>query len=457
VKSTAMPDPEPPGRRVLIISPHWPPVNAPDMQRARMSLPHYRTYGWEPIVLTVDDRWQDGVREPELSQTISPDVEVHRSWAFPPAWSYLFGVGNLGLRAWLGLLFKGTRLIRQRQVDLVFFTNTQFVTFPLGRLWLRLYGVPYVLDVQDPWRTDYYQRAGSRRPPGGWKYQVARAMAWMLEGWSFRRAGGVMSVSPSYLDDLRGRYPWFQQIPSAIIGFGASHEDLAKAVALPMPTYHFHKEHGELNFIYTGASGPVMPHALTVLFDGLRLYREQFPEKARRLRFHFLGTSYVAPGKGKNSVLPFAEICGVADQVAEIPHRLGHLECLRLQKDADVLLLPGSSDLAYSPSKFYPYYLAGRPILSLVFKDSVMEKLLQESNCSVMIKFRENEPKDAAHAALAKFFDDALAGFPPGSLPQRNDAFFNQHYLAETLTRAQCDLFNCALISHHGRSVTHTP
>jgi hypothetical protein len=66
-----------------------------------------------------------------------------------------------------------------------------------------------------------------------------------------------------------------------------------------------------------------------------------------------------------------------------------------------------------------------------------------------MIRFRENEPKDAAHAALATFFDDALAGFPPGTLPQRNDTFFNQHYLAEALTRAQCDLFNRARMPYH--------
>lgn len=447
MKFAVMPDPEQPLRRVLIVSPHWPPVNAPDMQRARMSLPYYRVYGWEPIVLAVDDRWQDGVREPELQQTIPPDTGIHRAAALPSAWTRWLGVTNLGLRAWIGLFLKGRRLIRKHQIDLVFFTNTQFVTFTLGRLWLRLCGVPYVLDLQDPWRTDYYERPGSRRPPGGWKYQVARAMAWLLEGWSFRRAGGIISVSPSYLDDLRTRYPWFARIPSAVIGFGASREDLGTAATMLPPTYSYPREHGELNILYTGASGPVMPHSLTVLFDGLRLYRERFPERARRLRFHFLGTSYVAPGQGKCSVLPFAEKCGVADQVAEIPHRLGHLECLRLQRDADILLLPGSSDLAYSPSKLYPYYLADRPILALVFKDSVMEKLLDELSCAVMVRFRINEAKDSAHAALATFFDAALAGFPPGSLPKRDDTFFNQHYLAETLSGMQSELFNRALAS----------
>jgi hypothetical protein len=303
-----------------------------------------------------------------------------------------------------------------------------------------------VFDLQDPWRTDYYERTGSRPPPGGWKYQVARFIAWLCEGWSFRRMSAMMSVSPNYLDDLRARYPWFKNIPVEVIGFGASSEDLACSATV-RPSHTYNHASNELHVLYTGASGPVMPHSLTVLFTALRLYRDRAPERARRFRFHFLGTSYVAPGQGKPSVLPVAETCGVADQVEEVPHRLGHLECIRLQHDADILLLPGSSDLAYSPSKIYPYYLANRPILALVFKNSVMEGLVRTLNCAVIVNFAENESKDAAHAAIADFFDSALAGFPAGSLPQRNDAFFNENYLAETLTRRQCDLFNRALAS----------
>ena len=53
-------------KKLLIVSPHFPPINAPDMQRIRMSLPYYRKCGWDPVVLTVDDDLQDGVREPGL-------------------------------------------------------------------------------------------------------------------------------------------------------------------------------------------------------------------------------------------------------------------------------------------------------------------------------------------------------------------------------------------------------
>ncbi len=431
-------------KKVLIISPHFPPLNAPDMQRVRMSLPHYRSCGWEPVVLTLEDQYQEGVREPELLESIPPGIRIIRIPALSLRLTRWCGLGNTGLRMLPFLLWSGTRLLRAEKFDLVFFSTTQFITFPLGRLWRKWFGVPYVIDVQDPWRTDYYERHGSRSPPGGWKYQFARLQAWLFEGWTYRRVGAVMSVSPSYLEDLRTRYPDFARVPAEVIGFGGSREDLLQASAhlLTQPLYS--REHGEIHFLYTGASGPVMPHSLTVLFDGLRRYRAIRPDSAARLRFHFVGTSYVAPGKGQPSVLPVAEECGVADAVSEIPHRIGHFEAMRWQRQADVLLLPGSSDLAYSPSKIYPYFLTGRPILGVVFRGSVMERLLDDLGCAFLVRFASEESKEQAYADLAGFFDLAVAGFPPGSLRPRNEQLFKLNYLAEELTRRQCALFDRA-------------
>jgi hypothetical protein len=432
-------------KRILIVSPHFPPVNAPDMQRVRMSLPYYRACGWEPVVLAVGERWQGGVLEPDLTATVPPDVRVVLAGALPPRWGRWIGVGNLGLRAWACLYLGGARLLSKEKFDLVFISNTQFVTFTLGRLWRWRFGVPYVLDVQDPWRTDYYERAGSLRPPGGWKYRFARLAAWLLEGWSFSRAAGVMSVSPSYLTDLAGRYPRFAAKPQAVIRFGASAADLERARGLPRSAFRRPEGESGVHLLYTGASGPVMPHAISTLFAALRSYRELHPDRASRLRFHFVGTSYVASGLGTPSVLPLAGKFGVADQVEEIPHRVGFLEALRMQLDADVLLLPGSSDPAYSPSKVYLYYLTDRPILGLVFRDSVMERLLEELSCACLVRVPEPGGEDAARAAIQRFFDHALFGFPPGSLPTRNDARFRERFLAEGLTGEQCALFDAAL------------
>ncbi len=442
-------------KRVLIVSPHFPPINAPDMQRVRMSLPYYRAAGWEPVVLAVRPEEIEGVLEPELLATVPPDVRVIHSPAMSVRWTRRIGLGSLALRSLRALDRAGSELLSETPYDLVFFSNTQFMTFTLGPRWQRRFGVPYVIDIQDPWRTDYYERKGSRKPPGGWKYQFARLQARLFEGPTYRGAAGLMSVSGHYLDDVRQRYPDFAS-PTAVIPFGASRTDLDAARSGRASAQAFARRPGELHVVYTGASGPVTPHALTVLFDALREYRKNAPDRAARLRLHFFGTSYVAPGKGNASVVPLAQACGVADLVDEIPHRLGHLESIRLQSEADVLLLPGSSDLAYSPSKIYPYFLSGKPILGLVFRDSVLEGVLEKLNCAHLVRFREHESKADAHAAIVRFFDLALEGFPPGALPERNEKLFNECYLAESLTARQAAFFEEVTSNGATRTPTET-
>lgn len=442
-------------RRVLIVSPSFPPMNAPDMQRVRMSLPYFREQGWVPIVLTVDPARQNGFREEALEKTVPADTIIYRCGALSLNFSRLFGLGNLGLRSWFHLLLAGARLIRREKIDVVFFSNTQFVTFTLGRIWRRWLGIPYVIDLQDPWRTDYYERPGAHRPPGGWKYQLARGQARMLEGWAFRQAGAVMTVSDAYLEDLRKHYRWFRDVPAAVIRFGASQADFRAARQLPSPTHRSVSTSGKnlIRFVYTGAAGPIMQPALEVLFRALAKFRTRRPAEALRLRFEFMGTSYAPPNLGVETVIPVAREFGVDDQVHERPHRLGHLECLKIQADADVLLLLGSSDPAYSPSKLYPYYLAGPPILSVVLRGSYIETMLGELTCSTVVRFSENIPAEEAHAQLGTFFEQALNGFANVTPPQRNDALFRREFLAESLTARQCRLLDAACAS---TSAAHT-
>jgi len=64
-----------------------------------MSLPYYRNFGWDPVVLCVAAASQDGVREPELEQTVPPDIEVVHCPAQPLPWKRRVGVRNVGCAA----------------------------------------------------------------------------------------------------------------------------------------------------------------------------------------------------------------------------------------------------------------------------------------------------------------------------------------------------------------------
>ena len=57
-------------KSVLIISPHFPPINAPDHQRVRMALPYFRELGWEPVVLAVQPEFSENSRDDSLMVTV---------------------------------------------------------------------------------------------------------------------------------------------------------------------------------------------------------------------------------------------------------------------------------------------------------------------------------------------------------------------------------------------------
>ena len=77
--------------RVLIVSPHFPPVNAPDMQRVRMSLPAFVAAGWDVTVLTVADPSPTSPVEPELVATVPDAVQIVRAFCFSRKWTAQFG------------------------------------------------------------------------------------------------------------------------------------------------------------------------------------------------------------------------------------------------------------------------------------------------------------------------------------------------------------------------------
>ncbi|MDX6766266.1 MAG: hypothetical protein SFU85_05705 [Candidatus Methylacidiphilales bacterium] len=432
-------------RQLLIISPHFPPVNAPDMQRVRMSLPYYRAHGWNPVVLTVHPRRQHALPEPELCRTVPEDIEVVYCGALPQALAHPFGIHNVALRAWAPLFLQGLALLKKRRFDLVFFSTTQFAVYPMGPLWQALTGTPYVIDIQDPWLTDYYYQPGARKAPGGWKFHFSYLQAQLAQEPIYRRAAGFISVSKRYLTDLEISYPWMRDKPRDTIAFGVSETDLQAAKKTAPQPGPSPARPGLVRVVYTGAAGPIMPDALRCLFAGLRLLRQQDPEAAARLRFEFLGTSYAPAGLAQCSVLPVAREEGLADFVSEEPERIGHLDSLRMQAGADVLLLLGSKDLAYSPSKIYPYFLSGKPMLSLAFQGSVLEDLLLHLRCGTRVALRPNAPPEESAESVASAL--ALTARNPTALEtgSRNETAFRRDFLAESLTVRQCQIFDQSL------------
>jgi glycosyltransferase involved in cell wall biosynthesis len=394
-------------KRVLIISPHFPPVNAPDMQRVRVALPYFIAAGWEVTVLTVDDPTPTAPLEPELESTVPPAVRIVHA----PCWSRhgtgLVGVNNVALRSLPFLFLAGCRLLGGRRYDVVYFSTTMFIVLPLGRLWQMVSGVPYVIDLQDPWITDYYERPGSPPPPGGWKYRVAQGLGRILEGWTMKGAAGLLAVSGAYLETLRRRYPGLNGTPSAELPFGSPDPDLAhlRATLKQRPAL---LPAGGRRLAFAGALGPGQLAAVEVLFAAIAEARRD----GTRVSVHFFGTSY--DPSARPATLALARQYGLQDCVHEQPGRLRYFDALQVTLEAEANLLLGSTDLAFTPSKILAVLAAGRPVLALAPTGSAMIARLNEleQNC---FGFPVGKPEPAIVRAIADWLQMLAAGraMPP--------------------------------------------
>jgi len=433
--------------RVLIVSPHFPPVNAPDMQRARTSLPHFREFGWEPHVLAVAPVEGEPF-DPLLAETVPSDVAVDRVRSLPPAISRRFGVGNVALRALPFLYRAGRDLLRAGAVDLVYFSTTMFLCVPLGRVWKRRFGIPFVVDMQDPWLTDYYETHPSAAPPR--KYGVARRLHAVLEPWTLKEVDGLISVSPAYVDDLRSRYAWLSDTPSAVVPFGVSSADLLFVEQRPQPNRAFRRGDGLWHAVFTGAAGDYMAPALEQLFQALRRGLETAPHEFGRVRLHFVGTGYEEAAGGR-TVSAAAAACGIGTVVEEMPSRVPYFEALQIVRDADCLLLVGSDDPAYAASKLNLYLVASatldKPMVAVVEEASVMRPALEPAAAAFStFKSRSDADSDAVSNLTAAWLS-ILRG-------ARRSAGGStaEPVSAREGTRQQCALFNRVLANRLARA-----
>ncbi len=430
-------------KRVLIVAPHFAPVAAPDGQRARLLLPHLAALGWHATVLAVDPADVAAPREDALLKTLPPDADIHRVRAtLGLAAGRRIGVGNLAWRALPALARAGSRLLRAQPFDLVYFSTTQFACLPLGRWWRRRHGVPYVVDLQDPWRNDYYDRPGAPPPPGGWKYRFASAFASALEGWTLKRASHVVSVSPRYLETLARRYPWFDPARGTVIPFGWSRRDFELAPPAP-PTPHI---------LYLGRVGDDMLPALRHLFHAYAQWRRT-RAAASRIIWEFAGTSYDARATAEGPALRAAREAGVADDVVSQPGRIGYLAALARVAGARANLVLGSEDAAYSPSKIWPVLASRRPWLAVVHNDSVLAALLAPCvGDSALVETVHSPASDLGHSLFAWF--NAIADSPAHAetsarIAPAAETEIHRHE-AKTLAATHAALFDA--VAAHDRS-----
>jgi hypothetical protein len=342
-------------------------------------------FGWDPVIITTKADFYEASVDPENEALLPLSLEVIRTDAFRTKWTRKIGIGDVGMRSlwhhWRAL----SRLCREHKVDAVFIPVPPSVPMILGRLAHTRFGIPYVIDYIDPWVTEYYwQLPKEQRPP---KWRLAYWLARMLEPFALKRVAHVTGVSGGTLESVVRRYPRLSETDTTEIPYGAEASDLDYVRQHPRPNSIFDKNDGLIHVSYIGACPPPMHPTVRALFAAMRLGLKRAPTDFRRLRLHFIGTSYTAKGEAECQVMRLAREAGVAEWVTEQSGRISYLDSLQVMLDSQALVLVGSDEPHYTASKVFPYILARRPLLAIVHEQSSVTKILLETNTCRPITF----------------------------------------------------------------------
>lgn len=423
-------------KKVLIISPYFAPTNSADSHRVRMSLPFFKQFGWEAEVVTVNEVYSDLPKDQLLLQSIPKDVKVHKIKAFSKKWTSKFGFGNIAFRSYYFYRKYVNQLLIANHFDLIYFSTTQFPITILGSYWEKKFRIPYVIDMQDPWHSDYYlKKPRNERPP---KFKLSYALNKFLEPIALKNVSGLISVSDEYISLLKDRYNELKEIPFKIIPFGVHNLDFKIAIENKFDDF-LELEHSKKNIIYTGAIGSIMKESIEFFCKSLYTLKETRRTYYDKLNFYFIGTSYTPNNLATESVIPIAEQFDVADCIKEFPNRIGYFNSINLLQRSDGLIVLGSDDNSYNPSKLFTYIYTEKQIIGIFKKQSTASSMIDNLGSGIVIYYDHPE----------KSLDDFLTFFERiidvDTFPKETSEKRLESYHSEYLTKEQCLLFNAVI------------
>lgn len=401
-------------KRVLMVSPHFPPDSSAGTHRVRLVAPHLPKNGWEPTVLTVDPRGYEGRLDADLARLVPGSVRVVRAAALESGFTRRVGIGDLGLRAWPGLRREARRLLSEARYDVLFITTYPLYPALLGRGLKRAFDVPYVVDLQDPWVGAWGASVGAG--PGGtvdWRSRASRAVASRIEPRILGSADACTAVSDETLEAMARRWPDVMPRHRAAIPLGAEPADFAAARAASIANPIFDPADGLHHVVYVGTLLPRGTPALRAVLEAVDAYRRRRPEAAARLRLHFVGTGNQSVGNPERRTEADVRRLGLETIVSEHPLRIPYLAALRVLLDARLVLVLGSDEPHYTPSKVFPALLSERPVLALLHRGSEAARLFEGGSASRrLIAFDSAGPSSGP-------VEDALAALLQGKADER--------------------------------------
>ena len=368
-------------KKILIITPHYPPSNLAAVHRSRLFSLHLPTFGWEPIILVVDEKYYEEALDWDLATLLPKNQRIEKVSAFPVTEPRL--VGDIGLRAFFQLRKKALELVKSENIDFVYIPIPSFYVSLIGPYLKRKTGVKYGIDYIDPWVHHF---PGSEQFFS--RHYFSTKLAKLLEPKAVRTADIITGVAEGYYQGVIERNPYLRnQAQFGAMPYGGEKTDHEKLSKLKIKPYLF-KKNEKFKFVYAGAMLPKAYSILEAIFQSMQQNKAFFTD----IEFHFIGTGKLTNDPESFNIKSYAEKYGLWNTIVfEYPKRIPYLDVLVHLEQANAAFILGSTEPHYTPSKTYQAVLSEKPIFAVLHEASTASQIVTDSNAGQCLTFKGEE------------------------------------------------------------------
>jgi len=419
-------------KKILIISPHFPPSNLAAVHRSRLFAQHLPAFGWQPVILTVDEKHYEEKLDPHLALLLPEDLAIVKTGAFPLTRPRL--IGDLGLRAFFQLYKKAKGVIREEKIDFLYIPIPSFYIALLGRWLHATTGIPYGIDYIDPW---------VHRFPGSDRLFSRHWFSWklssILEPIAIKKAALITGVAEGYYKGVQERNPYLAK--TCVFGampYGGEAKDHEKVKDLRTEPYLFKKSPGKMQLVYAGA---MLPKAYGPLEAVMKAMVGE-PALFSNLEIHFIGTGRTPNDPHGYNIRPLAEKYGLWEKnIFEYPARIPYLDVLIHLEAATGVFILGSTEVHYTPSKVYQGVLSKKPILAILHAQSSACGVIRSTGAGIVLAFEGEEGVPGIAGEFAHVFGQYVSFLETFSPAQVDYRVFDQ-FSARAVTGKLAELLN---------------
>jgi glycosyltransferase involved in cell wall biosynthesis len=433
-------------KKALIITYYWPPAGGGGVQRVAKFCKYLPAFGWEPIVLTVENG-NFPARDESLMSEVSDIEKVYRARSIEPHVFYEClarmvkpfarsrhekkssaapkGPGRihrLGELIRLNLFVpdarigwrrnarcRGLEVIEQEQPDLIFSSSPPYTPHLIASDLKQATGLPWVVDFRDPWLENHAYNTAPR-------LGVIKRWNRRLETGVLQKADHVLAANPGIKRFAMNKLPEQEHGKFEVITNGYDVEDMRPSIrSLPRFTVSYY--------------GTVYPDGFPVaLFEGMRELVDADPVFAKDFHFRIIGG--IAP-----NVRAVVEEVLPADNLtvsSYIPHS-DMIDQLYEAQALVVVLNDFPNNHVYAPGKIYEYLPSGNPILGIGPANGDAAALLADTGAGIMLGYSDK-------AGMKQFMLDQYAKWKAGTLSKGPVSY--PSYERKNLAHALADVFN---------------